>query len=360
MATLSYSKTFNAKNSLGITAYVYNDVNNIDYTGSYVGKNKYRDLGSFLSATFSHSLNDETYISISGGATNLIQKINGVSTSLWTPDASVEFSHDWNEKSSFQLSSNVFVANYPPNFLNNITLRASELLWKRGNAGLRDRVWWQSAISNTWNFSSKFSFTLNGLYTHIYNKDFRVWYVEPGRDGVIESVTDNGAVDWWRGGTKLTYKLFNKKLVLTGSIDYDFYRFSGVYHKDKSYLKGSASAVWYGNKWYVGLVLVPGASEAYDNTNVEVYKNWIYRMNLGYTYKNLNLRASIVNPFGKDLASIRKVSTEHFSQRMRNYSCFTANSFRLTAIYTISYGKKVNKPTMQKSDQLSSGAMTVD
>ncbi|MDE6022083.1 MAG: hypothetical protein K2G13_01130, partial [Muribaculaceae bacterium] len=184
--------------------------------------------------------------------------------------------------------------------------------------------------------------------------------VEPGRDGIIETVRDSGAVDWLRGGAKLTYKLFNKKLVFTGSFDYDFYKFSGIYSMSKSYVRGSASAVWYGNKWYVGVVIVPGTMGSYYDSNVEQYKNWIYRMNLGYTYKNLNLRASIANPFGNYLVGITKVSTEHFVQNVKNYSCFSANSFQLTVIYTLSYGKKVSKPNMQKSGMLDSGAMTVD
>lgn len=360
MGLLSYDKTFNAKNSLGISASIYHKVNNIDYSGSYDGTNKYENLVSYLSASYSHTLNKETSISVSGGVSNSLQYINGNRTSMWNPEASVSLSHDWNEKSSFNLSSNAFLMNYPGSYLNDITLRATEILWKRGNANLKNRLFWQSSVSNTWNLTNKFSFTLNGLYTHIFNKDFKIWIVEPERDGIIETMTDDGAVDWLRGGTKLTYKLFNKKLVLTGSFDYDFYKFSGIYRMTKSYVKGSMSAVWYGNNWYVGVVIVPGTMGSYYDTNVEQYKNWIYRMNLGYTYKQLNLRASIVNPFGDYLAGITRVSTEHFVQNVKNYSCFSANSVYLTAIYTLSYGKKVSKPTMNKSGMHDSGAMTVD
>ena len=360
MGILSYTKIFNSKNSIGLSAYIIRSVNDINYSGSYDGTNNFKDISSSLSASYSHSFNKGTDLSISAGFDNDIQRINGVKTTIWNPNVSVDFSHAWNNKSSFEFSSSVFESGYPASLLNDVTLRTSELLWKRGNPDLKNRIWWQSFISNTWNFSSKFSMTLNGLYTHIFNKDFNVWYTEPGREGIIQDVTDDCDVDWWRAGTKLTYKLFNKKLVLTGSFDYDFYKFSGFYHKTNAYVKGSASAVWYGNKWYVGLVCVPGSWEAYDNTNLERYNNWRYRVNLGYTYKNLNLRASIVNPFGKNLSFKQRVNTEHFSQLLKNYSYLAANSFQFTAIYTISYGKKVNKVYMEITDRLDSGALKME
>ncbi|MDE6022831.1 MAG: hypothetical protein K2G13_04935, partial [Muribaculaceae bacterium] len=171
MGLLSYAKTFDAKNSLGISAYIYRDENDIDYTGSYDGGNKYEDLVSSLSASYSHTFNNETSISVSGGGSHTLQNINGKKTSLWNPEASVSLSHDWNEKSSFNLSSNVFLMNYPGSYLNDVTLRATEILWKRGNSKLKNRVMWQSSVSNTWNMTNKFSVTLNGLYSHIFNKD---------------------------------------------------------------------------------------------------------------------------------------------------------------------------------------------
>ncbi len=341
-------------------AHVSYDLNEINYSGSFDGPNKYSSTSTSFSATYSHNFNDDTSISISGGFDNDLQRINGKKTSIWTPSAYMDFSHDWNDKSSFRLSTSVFLNGYPGSYLNDVTLRASELLWVRGNPNLKNRISWQSTVTNTWNLSKNFSFALNGLYTHTYNQDFDIWYVEPGRDGIIRTTDDNGDLDWWRAGTKLTYKLFNRKLVLTGSFDYDFYKFSGFYDKTKSYVKGSAAATWYGNKWYAGLVLVPATVAPYYNSIVEVYDNWLWTINLGYTYKNLNLRFSMVNPFGSDLTKVRWTETEHFSQHRKSYTTFMCNSFRLTAVYTFSYGKKVRAVNMQKNGMQDSGALSIE
>ncbi|MDE6577343.1 MAG: hypothetical protein K2J82_02555 [Muribaculaceae bacterium] len=91
-----------------------------------------------------------------------------------------------------------------------------------------------------------------------------------------------------------------------------------------------------------------------------MYDNWKYYVNFGYNIKNLNLRLNIYNPFGSKWTTIQTVSTEYFSQRQQAYSCFASNRFALTAIYTLSYGKKVSRTTLQKASMMESGAMSAE
>lgn len=363
MLNLSWAKEFNDKNSLDITFLISPNRSNTDYTGSYEGRNEYRNLSLQLTATFSHTFRPGTYMSLSAGAGRESNKINGREMEVqWNPEVNLSFSHKWNSKSNFRFSSNTFTVGYAGDAMNDVIIRTSELMWKKGNPLLKDRLWWQSILTNTWNFNPKFSMTLRGLYTRIFHQDTETWDVMPGYDGVVATLSSDSNADILTGGVRATLKLFNKKLVLNGDASYTFLRLSGFSHKSKGYIGGSFSATWYGKGWYVSGVFLPATTSSYYNGIGEKYENWNYSFNVGFNkVKNLNLRLSITNPFfGQDWTSIIRYDTEHFTRRSQSYSCFARNRFGLTAIYTISYGKKVAKVEMSKQGQLDSGAMKAE
>lgn len=359
---VSWSKQINDKNSLEISGYVHQSTSNTDYAGSYDGRNEYRDFSAQLSATFSHTFRKGTYLSVSAGVDRIDRDINGKKTGVqWNPAMNLSFSHKWNSKSNFQLSSNTFTMGYGGEAMNDVIIRTSELMWRKGNPELKDRLWWQSTVTNTWNFTPKFSMTLRGLYTRIFHQDTETWDVMAGYDGVVATRSSASNADILTGGTRVTLKLFNKKLVLNGDVDYTFFRLSGFTHKSKGYVGGSFSATWYGKGWYVAGVLVPATTSSYYNGIGEKYDNWNYYFNIGFNkVKNLNLSLNITNPFGQNWTSIIRYDTEHFKRRTQAYSCFARNRFALTAIYTISYGKKVAKVNMSKQGQIDSGAMKAE
>lgn len=362
MAQLSWSKQINDKNSLDITCLLSRSTNNTDYWGSFLGKNEYRDFGAQLSASFSHSFRKGTYLSLSAGVDRTDQKINGVKTGVqWNPEVSLSFSHKWNSKSNFQFSSNTFTMGYAGDAMNDVIIRTSELMWRKGNPLLKNRLWWQSKVTNTWNFNQKFSMTLRGLYTRVFHQDADIWEVMPGYDGLVATRNSDNNADILTGGARATLKLFKKKLVMNGDVEYTFFHLSGSSHRSKGYVGGSFSATWYGKGWYVAGVLVPAATSSYMYGIGEIYDNWKYYFNIGFSkVKNLNLQLQIANPFGEKWTSITRINTEHFSRRTQAYSCFAANRFTLTAIYTISYGKKVAKVNMSKQGQVDSGAMKAE
>ncbi|MDE5887036.1 MAG: outer membrane beta-barrel family protein [Muribaculaceae bacterium] len=362
MASVSWSKELNDHNSLDINGYITQKRNNTDYTGSFEGRNDYRDFKTNLSATFSHTFRPGTFLSISAGADRTAQKINGIKMDVqWNPEVSLSFSHKWNAKSDFRLSTNTFTIGYAGDAMNDVIIRTSELMWRKGNPFLKNRLWWQSMISNTWNFSPKFSITLRGVYTRVFHQDTEMWDVVAGYDGLVNTLTSDNTADKLVGGLRTTLKLFDKRLVINGNIEYSYFHLTGDNHRSKGYAEGSLSATWYGKGWYAGGVFIPAATLPYMYGIAEIYDNWKYYFNIGFSkVKNLNLRLQIANPFGEKWTSITRVNTEHFSRRTQAYSCFASNRFTLTAIYTISYGKKVAKVNMSKQGQIDSGAMKAE
>ena len=353
----SYSKRFNPANSLNISLIGSRGWNKTHYGGSYDGLSRYKEAHLELSATYSHTFSPGTLISASAGATCDRKSYVGNVYVQWLPSVSISFDKKWSKKSGFKLSTDVFSVGYFGDVLNDVILRSTELTWKKGNCNLRNRIWWQSVMSNTWNPSSTFSVTGRMIYTVVFNQDNPVWDRIDGYDGVVTTTVDDATSHRLTVGPLMTLKLLRKRLVLTGSFGYDYWRLTGRYKRDRSFLSGNLSATWYGKHWYAGASVVPPAENMQNSSITKVYTNWIYSFKFGYAYKNLNLRFSATNPGASRMSKIRWIDTQYYSQRVKTYSDFSANVFTLQLTYTLSYGKKVSKSVSSPSGMLGSGAM---
>lgn len=357
--SIGYSRNFNSRNTLNLSLGSGLDWNKSKYAGSYAGISNYHGSNISFSASFTHTFRPGTSLSASAGFSWEHQKTLDKKRDLWNPSGNLSLSHKWNNKSSMRLSTNLFSYGYTMNVFNEVIQRQTELLWVKGNTNLRNRLMWQTAFNNTWNTSRNFSITPSIVYTAIFHHDMPVWERIAGYDGLVRSITDNSTVHRLTIGPRATLRLFNRKLVLTGSAEYTYLAISGIYDRKGSFYQGSLTATWYGNNWYVGASLVPStAVSTYDDIYRE-YKTWVYNIRAGYTYKDLNIRFTAYSPFLSDLQSTRKVDTPHFSQRESSYSGFRSNVFTLQLVYTISYGKKVSRSVSSGSQMLSSGTLAL-
>lgn len=357
--SISYSKRFNNRNSLNLYTSSGLDWDKSKYGGSYDGTSFYRGTNMSFNASYSHIFNSGTSISSSIGFSWEHQKTGKKKNVLWNPNGDITFIHKWNKKSSMRISTNVFSYGYTMNVFNNVVQRQSELLWIKGNTKLKNRLMWQSMLSNTWIPSSNFSITPTFVYTAIFHHDMPVWERLSGYDGLVSSITDNSTVHKFTVGPRITLRLFNRKLVITGNAKYTYLSISGIYDRKNSFFEGSLGATWYGKNWYVGASIVPSTTISSFDDIYKEYQNWVYELRAGYNYKNLNIRFTAYNPFMSDLKRIRYVNTPHYSQRESSYSGFNSNVFTLQFVYTLNYGKKVSRSTSTGSQMLGSGSIAL-
>lgn len=353
----SYSKEFNDNNTLNLLLASGLEWNNSEYTGTYTGISRYRGANTEFQATFTHIFHPGTSISAAAGFYWSHNRTAGKTSDMLTPRANLSFSHKWNKRSSMRISSNLTSYSYLMDVYNNVIQRRSELLWIKGNSGLKDRIWWQNVLSNTWNPNRVFSISASAIYTAVFHHDMPVWERIDGYDGLVRSVSDNSTTHKLSAGPKVTLRLFNRKLVVSGSAEYSLLKITGIYNRNDSFLKGSFSATWYGTNWYAGASIVPSATVSTYDDIYRDYENWVYELRAGYTYKDLNLKLSAYNPFLTDLRRIRRVETPHFAQREASYSGFGSNVFTFQLVYTLSYGKKVSRSSSTPSQMLKAGTL---
>lgn len=351
----SYSKTFDSKNSFNVLLLGSGEINNSVYDGSYDGVNRYKSVTSVAQATYSHTFSQGTYLSVSAGFENIHRNVGSNTANELNPTGDLSFRYKWNKKSTMLISTNIFTSGYFGNVLNDVIVHRKELEWLRGNPDLRERIWWQSVLSNTWNFSRQFALTGKVIYTHVFNHDVPVWEVAEGYDGVVEFTDDHATSRQFTAGINTTLRLFNRRLVISGKFDYKLRRLTGIYNRVVNWFDGSLSARWTANNWYLGVGIVPSVTSYYSIQ--KDYAGWRYSINLGYNYKDFNFKGMIYNPFGSKLGSMSYVSAAHFNQEIKNYSDFNANVFSLQVVYTVSYGKKVAKSNLSGSQILESGSL---
>lgn len=141
----SYSKEFNDNNTLNLLLASGLEWNNSEYTGTYTGISRYRGVNTEFQATFTHIFHPGTSISAAAGFYWSHNRTAGKTSDMLTPRANLSFSHKWNKRSSMRISSNLTSYSYLMDVYNNVIQRRSELLWIKGNSGLKDRIWWHNA-----------------------------------------------------------------------------------------------------------------------------------------------------------------------------------------------------------------------
>nr|MDE6754006.1 hypothetical protein [Muribaculaceae bacterium] len=359
MGYFSYGKEFNDNNSINLTGYIISDSNRTYYDGTSDAVSRFSSLSEAFSASYKHIFSPGTYLNFSVGFNNEDQKVNEKRNTYLSPECSVNFNKRISKKYSISLSSYIKTYGYPGSTRNEVIQRTSELTWIKGNPDLKDRLWWQSVLSNTWNYSSKFSLSGDVIHTAVFHQDNPVWMIMDGRDGVVETLdagSTRNSIDLILRGS---LKLFGRRLIMNGSFQYTYNSLRGIYHHSGSYFKGSLSANWYGKNWSAGGFVAPPSTEAFAGQIVETHRNWHYELNFSYVWKQLNLKVVVANPFGSTWRERTEVVTPNYSEIQRKEANFYRNRFILTAVYTLSYGKKVSRPGVSKTTMLSSGALSL-
>lgn len=75
--------------------------------------------------------------------------------------------------------------------------------------------------------------------------------------------------------------------------------------------------------------------------------------------RNFNFMITSRNLFRGSLEKISKFETPLYSQRKSTYNGFNKNYFSLQVVYTIGYGKKINRRFEKATDMPESGSLRI-
>ena len=358
----SYSKKFNSKNSINTSLFVSYQRNKVDYMGNYerLFRSSQVSLGYFFQ--YSHKFGSRTSVSVNPGIVWEHSRLDDgkvdVDTHIY-PRMEINLRHRWNKKTSMSFTSRLQNIGYPLGMKNGLTIRQTELLWKRGNPDLRSRLQWSNNFSNTWTPSRNYSLVSVVRYHPMYHADYKTWGVEEGYDGLISSLSDRSTDHRLTISQKFTARFFSRKLVLTGYASNSYLKTTGFYNKSKSAWGGWLAATWYGDSWYVSGNIVPEKT-TYSAIG-KVYSPWRYMLKFSYTINNLNLDLKVsdfLNTSKK--GGISYIDTRHFSQKQRFCNSFAGPTFLLTLSYSVSYGKKVNESSTNAHGTSNSASMLIE
>ncbi len=357
----TYSKTFDARNSINVSTFISLKRNRVDYHGNYENIFLSRDMSGGLFFQYSHKFGSATSLRVEPGMTwkRFRQNDGHVAHDInYYPRMTINLRHKWNRKVSTSFSSILQNVGYPLEMKNGLTIRQTELLWRRGNPDLRSRLQWSNSLSNTWNPGRNYSLVSVVRYNTMFNKDYKVWLVEQGYDGLIASLSDHNTDHKISVTQKLTGRFFSRKLVLTGYASYNFLKTVGDYRKTASWWGGWLSAAWYGNSWYAYGNIVPEKT-VYTGIG-KTYTPWKYALGFSYTVKNLHmdLKASdFLNTSRR--GGCAYIDAPHFYQRRRIYNSFAGPTYMLTLSYSLSYGKKVSDSSAGEHGTSGSSSMLI-
>lgn len=352
-----YSKQFNAKNSLNIMLHYGYQNNKSTYNGSYVGNTRYHSNDFIIEGDLSHNFNSSTTLSLGAGVTFNTRTMSGSNTYYNSPTASVKFRTKTGTKSTLTLSSTLNSYGYTSNVLTEAIVRNSELLWTKGNTKLKDRLWWQSSLSNQWILNRRVSLNISAIYTIIFNDDMETWEKLPGYDGLVTTLSNDFTTQMLKVGPYINVKLFGNKLYMNGRIYYEFLKTNRIYSRFNSSFNGSLGISWYDNNWYTGINIIPSSTK-YEKIE-RLYDNWFYELRLGYVYKNFNFRLTAKNLFCSSLDKISKIESPLYLERKASYDGNNRNLLSLQIVYTVGYGKKVSHTFQRPEEMLGTGSLKI-
>lgn len=353
----SYSKSFNSKNNITVQGYLLNNWNDTKYFETNDITSRFSSLTGEMQASYSHVFSLGRSVGLGMGGVVQHQKVDGRGKYYLTPECNVNFRYKWNKISSLEASSYIKSYGYLGNTRNNVVLRQTELTWKKGNPNLKDRLWWQSSITNIWTFNKSFSISAMGVYTAVFNQDNPVWEVIEGYDGLVETLDGNSKRHSLIIQLGATLKLFNQRLILTGNGSINHERLTGEYHRNVTFFKGALSARWYAGKWSFGASMIPRYVDYFAGSVEKTTYPWFYQCYVAFAKKNLNLQLQLRNPGRCRWDKKVFVETPHFLKNTISESSANRNLVTLTAVYSISYGKKVSRPGISQTTMLTSGAL---
>lgn len=355
-AQFSYSKKINRKNALYLETWGAWNSGKVRYQGSSSSNTLTYSSNLALMAKFSHTFSPGTNISAEIGYEQQREKIDNYRSSPGYMRYDVRFSKKWNKKSYMRASSRIYNVGYPSSMKNDVIIQSSELFWKKGNINLRSRMIWDNSISNVWNFSNKFSQTCSASVQTWFNRDLNVWEHINGYDGLVNYLIDNNQTHRVIINSTSTLRLFERKFIISANIKYRYFKTIGEYNINYGNMTGYCVATWYGKNWHVGASIVPQRKEL-DNIT-KIYYPTSFDLKAGFIIGELIISAYVHNPFKNNHISSRTwINTPNYNKYQINSNGYASQSFRITATYTIGYGKKVERNDPMMGGGLQSGAM---
>lgn len=223
-------------------------------------------------------------------------------------------------------------------------LQDNEYLYITGNPYLRDSRHTTVSLTYTWLHSNALSLSAFARYYGDCNRMLTVYSSYDDGKAVIRDYQNNGNYYRTNIGLAANLRLFDDKLLIYAGPTQYFYSSRGLYSNSYNPFSFTASASLFLGSFYIRAYYSSPECLLQANTNA-IQKTRNYHMvEAGWSDSHWNLRLAAHNFFNKGwVASTTVMNSEYYSEHRIQYNGNYHPVISLSATYTVSYGKKIQK-----------------
>lgn len=356
-ATLN--KTFREGHTLGLFLYGLYIHDRIRYTGSTPASPVFDQYVWTVLPTYAVA-KDKYSIKLSGGMVSESNTISGVRTNSLRPFLQLDAVYSPNEKNQIEFSakyklSPMELANKTPD-----VLQSNELLYTTGNPRLKNASWTAGKASYSWFPGNALSLSVSGGWEKIYDWMMPVFRPD-GPDGLmLRSLENDGDYRSFNLGASLSLRLFRRALVLTARPRVYFERMTGTYAARNTFLSLPLSATYHLKNFYFTAMYTPGYKDfLFNDLNATKSRGKdYYYFTAGWSNGKWNVSATAINIFRRSwLEKTAWLNSQWFDQTTKTYSSYAHQFIKLTASYTLNFGKKIRQGDELENTSSSSSAI---
>ena len=340
---LSSNKKFGSRHGIGITMNTSLMRNDIDYRGNAPYDSKFDSFRLNLLPSYTFSLQN-LYWHIGAGFDWFHNTSNGITEDRVNPWVSTSLSYSPSNRHQIAFILNYFSDGVGGADRSTNILQTNEFLYRTGNPGLYPGNGIVSRLTYTFLPSRAFNMSVYGSYNLQEHPITTLYRLTDDGQAILTVPENNGNASTVTVGVNLTWRLLNGSLILQGSPKLDYYHRTGEYRYSHPVASAVVQASYYLRSFYFGAYyatrnrlyhLMNGAGSFYPQQ---------YGVAAGWANESWNVSVNASN-FARTsyLATKTHMSTPLFESLDLNYSGNIHAGITFNVIYTIGYGKKIQR-----------------
>ncbi|MCM1005219.1 MAG: outer membrane beta-barrel family protein [Prevotella sp.] len=344
IVSATYSKGLGHNNTFRTFVTSYNNIYHTNYMGSYSGLQKLLSSENLLFLEYMQNWACGLSLYSRVGMSYVIGRINGVNElEQFNPRLGFQLRYNINQNHQAGIQAWWGNSHPAPSTANTAMVQTNELMWKQGNPDLKNTLFHQVTIDYTFIPNNKLSLSATLEYEGNPDKQAAEYLVIPGYNGLVQRVINSGTYYGYRAYISGTLKLFDNSLSIQARVQPRRDVLSGIDHRSVNQIICDTYVNWAIKNFGIMLDYSSPAKvlNAWSGGELTRSKSG-YGIYLSYAVGNLNFAISFRNWFNSNKV-YADYSSPHYNVYSWGWSSQYTRKADLTVIYTISYGKKVQR-----------------